>query len=253
MLRFGLFLLLLLVGCHDSSFDEAAPTPTWPTATTTLDQLQSLVGDKSLRIERAIVVAGRVTSSDQAGNFYRTLMIEDRGAALEIMAGIDHLHNDYPIGSWVILQLEGATVGRRFGVMQAGAEPEVGSYYPTDYFGSKAALDRHLFRTDKALVTPSPTRCSLATLTPAMAGRLVQFEGLTYEPQADDEQAVWSGYHTFTDATGHKLQSYVRSYADFADRPLPQGRCTLIGILQYDATGDGSYLLKLRDETDCIY
>lgn len=47
------------------------------------------------------------------------------------------------------------------------------------------------------------------------------------------------------------LHLYVRSYARFADDEVPVGRCTLTGILQYDATGEGRYILKLRDENDC--
>ena len=30
-------------------------------------------------------------------------------------------------------------------------------------------------------------------------------------------------------------------------------RCSLTGILQYADAGNGRYLLKLRDENDCMY
>lgn len=62
---------------------------------------------------------------------------------------------------------------------------------------------------------------------------------------------TWAGYKRFTDDTGAAVYTYVRSYARFADDEVPVGRCTLTGILQYDATGEGRYILKLRDENDC--
>lgn len=46
-------------------------------------------------------------------------------------------------------------------------------------------------------------------------------------------------------------KDYITLYSTFADDEVPVGRCTLTGILQYDATGEGRYILKLRDENDC--
>lgn len=40
----------------------------------------------------------------------------------------------------------------------------------------------------------------------------------------------------------------------FAGEEVPAGKsCSLTGILQYDDAGKGRYLLKLRDENDCMY
>lgn len=46
----------------------------------------------------------------------------------------------------------------------------------------------------------------------------------------------------------------VRNYAGFAGEEVPAGKsCSLTGILQYDDAGKGRYLLKLRNENDCMY
>ena len=47
------------------------------------------------------------------------------------------------------------------------------------------------------------------------------------------------------------VYTYVRPYARFADADVPAGTVSLTGILQYDAAGDGRYILKPRDESDC--
>ena len=45
----------------------------------------------------------------------------------------------------------------------------------------------------------------------------------------------------------------VRIVGDHPDAEVPAGTVSLTGILQYDAAGDGRYILKLRDENDCTH
>lgn len=250
-MRTLLFLLCLLcTGCYDSSFDESGTSPISWAATTTLAELHALYRGERVTIERDWVVAGRITAHDQGGNFYRSLIIEEEGAAIELMAGVDALHNDFPLGSKVMVALNGLTVARQWGILQVGLLPTVKQGYPVDYIGSEAALDRVLVRVAEALQPLEPFPVTLDALTPAMAGRLIRLERMQHTPETLEE-TIWSGYHRFTDEAGEEIYTYVRAYADFAEEQIPDGRCVLIGILQHDATGEGRYLLKLRDERDC--
>ena len=199
-----------------------------------------------------IVVTGRVASCDRAENFYRTLCICDAEAGLEVMAGIDHLHNDFPIGSRVTLSLRGLAVAESRGVLQAGRPPAAGSGYATDYIGSRAALGSVLVRSGEALAAPSPAPLAIPALTESRCGTLVRIDGVRYTPE-DLSAATWAGYKRFTDADGNAVYTYVRRYARFADAEVPAGTVSLTGILQYDAAGDGRYILKLRDENDCTH
>ena len=165
------------------------------------------------------------------------------------MAGIDHLHNDFPEGCQVTLRLRGLALGESHGVLQAGRMPAAGSGFATDYIGSKAALDAAVTRNGEALAPIAPTLLSPGELTPERCGTLVRIGALSYTPE-DLTPGTWAGYKRFTDDTGAAVYTYVRSYARFADDEVPVGRCTLTGILQYDATGEGRYILKLRDEND---
>ena len=195
-------------------------------------------------------VEGTVTSSDRARNFYRSLCIEDGNAAIEVMAGIDQLHNDYPAGCRVTLRLEGLAVGESRGVLQAGRLPDPGSGYATDYIGSKPALDAALIRHGETLRELEPARLRIAELTPERCGTLVRIDRLIYRPE-DLSGSTWSGYKRFADDEGAEIYTYVRTYARFADEEVPAGQVSLTGILQHDETGGGRYILKLRDETDC--
>lgn len=167
-------------------------------------------------------------------------------------AGIDHLHNDFPIGSRVTLSLRGLAVAESRGVLQAGRPPAAGSGYATDYIGSRAALGAVLVRSGEALAAPSPAPLAIPALTESRCGTLVRIDGVRYTPE-DLSAATWVGYKRFTDADGNAVYTYVRRYARFADAKVPAGTVSLTGILQYDAAGDGRYILKLRDENDCTH
>ena len=121
-----LSVLPLANGCYDSHFGQAGEAPGEGSPNASLADIRARFTGQPVVVEGDIRVAGRVTTSDRAGNFYRTLCIEDAGAALEVMVGLDHLHNDYPPGSLLLVRLRGLTLGEQFGVLQAGGPAEPG-------------------------------------------------------------------------------------------------------------------------------
>lgn len=244
--------VVLLTACHDGPFDEPPLTGSPQSATTTIADVRRLVGGASSTVTGDIAVCGIVTTSDRHFNFYHTLCIESDGAGMEVMAGVDRLYVDYPVGCRVTLFLKGLSLGVYRGVLQAGAKPDVGSYYPTGYLASPAAVAAHLVRSDEMLQPVAPACLRIGDLTLAQCGTLVRIDGLRYEPETDTESG-WAGTRRFCDATGATVYTYVRSGADFADARIPVEPCSLVGILQYEDNDDsGRFLLKLRDENDCI-
>lgn len=256
----------LLTACHDGPFDPPPSADNPLPATTTIADVRRLTDGTSVTVTNDIVVCGIVTTSDRRYNFYRSLCIESDGAALEFLAGIDRLHVDYPVGCRVTMLLRGLTLGTYRGVLQVGAKSDAGSYYPTTYLSSPAAVAAHLVRWNENLQPVVPACLRIGDLTLAQCGTLVRIDGLHFVPDAESEPAepaksvepvepaaTWTGTHRFCDASGAEIYSYVRSNADFADTEIPSGEGSLIGILQYEGSGDsGRFLLKLRDETDFI-
>ena len=227
---FGAVAALLLTGCYDSRFGEPDDDGEGKPATETIAALRDRYAGTPFTVTGDIVVTGRVASCDRAENFYRTLCICDAEAGLEVMAGIDHLHNGFPIGSRVTLSLRGLAIAESRGVL----------------------LGSVLVRSGEALAAPSPAPLAIPALTESRCGTLVRIDGVRYTPE-DLSAATWAGYKRFTDADGNAVYTYVRRYARFADAEVPAGTVSLTGILQYDAAGDGRYILKLRDENDCTH
>lgn len=244
-------ILLFLQACEKGYDTPASHGEEW-VVTTTLAELRSRFAGQSVTIEEELIVSGRVTSSDRAGNFYRSLTIEAGEAAAELMLGLDHLHNDYPIGTKLYVRLQGLTIGSERGVLQIGRKADPSSGYAVDYLSSKAAVDRHIARSSDPIAEPMALDCTIERLSPEMAGRLVRIEGLRYLSDEEPQPATWSGEHTFSDHNDHLVYTFVRRYADFANRLIPTDITSITGILQYATAQDGSlrYQIKPRDEAD---
>lgn len=80
---------LLAAGCYDSRFGERGDDATPEPVTATIRQLREKFAGTTFPVTGDIVVSGRVTTSDYDENFYRTFCIEEDGAGIEVMAGID--------------------------------------------------------------------------------------------------------------------------------------------------------------------
>lgn len=109
-----------------------------------------------------------------------------------------------------------------------------------------------MVRNGETLLAATPALLTLSALSQGRCGTLVRIDGLRYTPE-DLSPATWAGYKRFTDTNGNTVYTYVRPYARFAGAEVPAATLSLTGILQYDAAGDGRYILKLRDENDCLY
>lgn len=239
---------LLLAGCYDRH-DEPPLHFDTPAASTTIGELHRLLADGATTVEGSVTVRGVVTSSDRDGNFYRTLTLQDGERAIELLAGIDDLHRIYPVGTQLTLDLRGLRLARRSGVLQAGRAAKPYAPYPTDFIGSRAALDRCVCRSGTAPV--EPLHLTLPIADPALCGVLVTLEGLHFAPQ-EIEECRWAGTKRFADDAGHEIRVLTRDYARYADHEIPMGRVTLTGILQRAGESEEApYQLKMRSETDC--
>ena len=129
MLRLSLLLFALLAaGCYDDAGVPAPKNDPLPEANLSLPDLSARCGDTPVRIVQDIVVAGRVTTSDEAGNFFRSVVLQEDGTGVELMAGLDDLFRVYPPGCRIAVRLQGLAMCRRFGVVQIGTMPAAGDY-----------------------------------------------------------------------------------------------------------------------------
>lgn len=246
-------------GCYDS-FDRPALTDddpgAVPVANISIAQLIQLCRGETVAITEDLTIAGRVTSSDREGNFYRSFTVEQDGAAVEIMAALNDLHNIWPVGSSVAVRLQGLAMGENMGVKCIGVPAAGYEYLPVGYISSRVELDRIVFRT----ADPEPfgiPNMYATMLDRTMCGRLVRVVAVVRDDNPDAANE-WEGIHLFADdEMGTTVAVSVSPYADFAHRTIPDAeRYAITGILQYgrpDGADHDMFVIKPRYESDILY
>lgn len=212
-----------------------------------------------VEIVEGIVFDGYVTSSDRSGNFFRSFVIEDVTAAVEIRAGFYDIYNTYQLGRRVVLRAKGLAVGKYNGIIQIGACINKYSAYRVEEFGSRVVLDTYLER-DVRFAEENPAVREIGVLDENDCGRLVQIgrlladapaEATWAQPEGEDVVAT-TGTAIFRNCDGKELLVVTSGYADFAGEKLPADSVTLTGILMYGKFGalNNKFALKLRSLED---
>ena len=249
-----LFATLLIVGCDYDRFDPIEPRDEteWVPNAELSDVRHSFAVATTIRED--MVITGRVVTSDEGGNFYRTLVIEDATGALELMIGMDYLYRTYPVGSLLAVRLQGLAIDEYNGVLRVGLQPESWDYRTTSYMSHQAIVDRYVYRAN-SLVAPEPKRLSAGELTKHLCGRLVTVENL----RADDEAATWAegrytSYRKFRDERSDSIYVQTSPYARFAAQELPSDEVSITGVLYYGEVSGGrkTFIIKMCDEKGVV-
>ena len=244
----AIYIVLLLFasiasGCYDNHSNPPANESFTERANCTLAQLRTLCKDGNFHVAPDGVCVGRITSSDEKGNFYRTLCIEDESGAAEILLGLHNSHTQYPIGLQVAIRLDGLAVAIEDGVVQIGLAPE--SYDASlREIASQEMIDRHIIRST-SVTNIEPTTYTLAELDNTLYGRLVRIDNLTHSPLGEEQE-----HYRFVDEGGNVVFAYVSEYATLQ----PSLTATsLIGILRLErvaADQDEQFVIVPRFDHD---
>ena len=235
----------------DNEFERppmVVPTSTWE-ANTTIAQLKqdywsTLSAPVTVGLTESgdsVIIKGRVISSDESGNIFKYLMIQDEEEALAFTLDFYDIYQSYKLGQEVYVNVTGLTIGGYSGLMCVGNG--------TDDRGRVARCAEAIF-TPHAQVNGIPNKAlidtvtaTIPTVTAALASaegqqtwqsRLVRFDNVRFE---DDGQPYAVGTSStkryIIDQDGNRIMLYNSSYADFKDEPLPSGTGSVVGILSY--------------------
>lgn len=250
--------------CQDD-FDDNTPVLDIPKATITanttilelkqkywLDDLNYVLKVEAKDDGEHYIVSGRVVSSDQAGNVYKKIVIEDGTAALAMSINANSLFNDYRIGQEIVIDVTDMYIGKYCGAQQLGwpdvyekTGVEQTSFMAPEFFKAHAQLNG---LPDPSTVEPLVVNKfselpSAPEELPAYQSRLVRFNNVEFADGG--EKAYTDGYKVntsriITDADGQRLVVRTSGYATFRDEMLPAGRGDVIAILDYYRTSDDS-------------
>ena len=234
-----------------------APVYDGPAANKTIADIKAMhpslgnnTQDSICRYDEQFIVKAVVVSSDEGGNCYKYLTIQDVTGGIEIAIDRSSLYNDYPVGQTVYLNCAGLVVGDYHNKYQVGwvYEGSVGRIAP-------AALDRYLSKEglpdlNNPLVSHPIEIKSANDLSAENVNCLVKIDGCKFD--AADNGLPLANNDFTTDRTitfnGTSLTVRTSNYAYFRNTLIDASKeYCLYGILGvYNST----YQLTLRTKDD---
>ena len=170
---------------------------------TTIADLKAMYVNGPVKINKRCVIKGQVTTSDQVGNLYKSLYIQDETAGIEVKIGKNGLYNEYKLGQWLYVDCTDLTVGDYNGMINLGYEDPTNEY-ETSYMEHAYIIDNHVFK--GAYDEPvQPVEVAEADLLKDVnMGRLVTIKDLKYS---------YYGYDTDTE-TYKDIYIFILAYVD---------------------------------------
>lgn len=186
------------------------------------------------------IIKGRVISSDQAGNFFKQLVIEDETGAIQVNIDSYDLYKSYQYGQEIVIDVTGLYVGAYGKLMQIGSTPN--NNYPGRIASDLATkqIEVNGLAEPEKIVAGEYTIAALNDLISnqeeflAKQCRLVSIKDVTFKDAgkatlADKDKNT---SRTISDGTGDVIV-YTSGYSDFYDYYCPEGKGTIVGILSF--------------------
>ena len=161
-------------------------------AITSIADLKALYKNGPVVVTGNVWIKGQVTTSDESGNIYNEIYLQDASGAIDLKLGKSSLHNEYHLGQWVYVKCDGFTLGTYNGMAQLGfaADDTISNEYETSYIGLQALIDSHVFRgvigekVRPLVISEDDVKTAISNGTSdPLWGKLVTMEGLTYGNQ----------------------------------------------------------------------
>ena len=213
--------------------------------------LKTLYKGAPVRITKEYRISGAVVSSDDQGNFYKTLVLDDGTGGIELKLDLEEIFKLFEIHTRVTVRCNGLWLGSYGGTLQLGAEP-FGDY--ETQFLSETAIAEHLSTDTGFYGEVTPRRLDFSELSAEYISTYVAFEGVQF---VEAEQGLgWADTGADTDSdrplvdiSGDTLAVRTSRFAYFAEWKLPAGSGSIEGVLGYFG---GEYRLVVCDAQKAV-
>lgn len=247
---------LLFVGtsCVKQEFDEP-PIKTNTVdfqANTTITALKALyTGLAYQEITTDVILETTVTANDAAGNYYKSIIVQDATAGIELKINLTELHNDYPVGQKLFIKCKGLFLGSYGGVTQLGSTYEDSGETRFGGIDSEVVVNEHLFKADGGTAL-QPTVLTINALSDSDIGKLITLEDVQFATSENGKDWADAANHrtenrNLTDCNGNSIIVRTSGYADFAGETLPDKNGSITAIL---SKYNNDYQLYVRDLND---
>lgn len=205
-------------------------------ANTTFQNVFDLYQGSTSKILEDLILEGYVTSSDEKGNFFNTIHIQDKainpihGIQIEVDLRDSYLRF-YP-GDKVSIHLQGLYLGRTKGIFK------LGSVFTS--FGNLSvgripthAVKNHIKRFCDQSVTLTPKQTSIEELQFQSPNTLIEIDKVEFSEEELGQAFAVTGETTkrkLINCNDQNILLINSGYADFSDEILPEGMGSVTGI-----------------------
>lgn len=249
-------LALTTVSCVDLKFDEppagGEPVDIIPNAT--IQDLKAYhVPGQYVTIPDSLVIRAVVVADDRSGNFYKTLIIQDETAGIELKVNSIGLYNQFPIGREIFVRCKDLIISDFSGLIQLG-----GGTYLDDgdvrLGGIEETLIERFLVPGRTNQEPAPLERTIQSLSLSDLSRLIRLDEVQFaESSASqtyaDPVTQFSVNRTLEDCQKRTIILRSSGYADFAGARTPSGKGTITAVV---GVFGGSLQLFIRDTTDVV-
>jgi hypothetical protein len=189
-------------------------------------------------------IEGYVISSDEGGNFYKKIYIQnaDKNQGLSVAIDKSGLYTEFPVGAKVQLRLKDLTTQLNNSAIEVGH----GTYTAKSGRVSvgtmaEAIYKKHLFDTGERKTVAELTKVSNSiqeVSTDAHVDQLITLKGVHFPTESvgktlyDKSNALGGATnYKLTDANGKTIIFRTSSYAKFKDEKVPAGEVEVTGVL----------------------
>lgn len=215
------------------------------------------IGNHPTLPDEHIYISGRVISSDQAGNVFKSLVLQDATGALAFSINQYDLYLKFPLGQEVIVDLTGLYAGMYRGLFQIGMPSESNgttscSFLPDELFKIHAEKNG----LPDASLTQIITLDNIASLGASPEdlmknqSQMVRFNDVKFELAGQAQFASYKNTEdrNLLDIYGNTLVVRTSGYSNFWQNTLPAESCDIEGIMGYYASGSrASWQMILND------
>ncbi len=267
-----MMLAVALPACQD---DVDAPKVDVPVASmqanTSILELKTLFWDDATNYAVTVparedgthyIIKGRVVSTDEESNIYKSLVIQDETAAMAFSINSYNLYLKYRRGQEIVVDATGLDIGKYNGLQQIGMREfyEQGNAWEVSFM-SPSLFDSHVELNGLPEVEKIDTLVinSFDELPTGPEGlrstqsRIVRFNNVEFQNGGVEQFSTYqsSGVNqNIVDVNGSSLPVRTSGYSTFWSKTLPTGRGDVVAICSY--YGTTGWQLMLNGYNGCM-
>lgn len=231
--------MMLLMGCEASVEQQGGNI--------SINQLRALYDGYPRLLTQDYTIEGVVISNDRHGEFRHKVVIEDSSGGIIVEVASDQLYTLHRVGDRLRVECGGLTLGGYGGSLRLGAEGTTREVEPLSVARWKEQYS-HI-----GIVDEIPCRCvTIGELSAQMLSTRLLLESVRFV-EAGEEWAPMqrdTTRHLVDCATSRDtLAVRLSGLSRFANLAIPEGECTLFGVLDYFNDG---YQLQIASPDDVL-